>query len=465
MLVLFISLWIIAFILIYTDYKEQSTRWGSAIAFFSGFAGLGVFLRESVIPGLNNSGFKDFIFFITSFGFTLSYQMAPYALMMYGITYSGLFKRYKKFLRIAFIIFIIPVAIMYIIFPFVPEYKPSYTILSLWVVPYILTANFLLIYSYVLEKNQRIKHQRLLVCILITPTTLFSMMTNFIFGIFMISDIWRYNAITIAATFVLFVIASLKYGVMGVKLKFEKYRINSAMKAMTSGVSIINHTMKNEILKISMCAENVKSDENISKREICEDMQNILDSAKHMLTMVGRIQEQTKEIALQENHNNLGEVIDYSVQMVKPLFEKKGISLKRDYDYNIDIMCDRVQLVEVLNNILKNSIEAVTFKGEISIYTFKNKNNVILTIVDNGEGISKEDIPYVFDPFFSTKKLTMNFGLGLSYCYNVMQKHGGTLEIKSEENTGTSVILKFNPKKIISSANGLIQREVVNGKY
>jgi phosphoglycerate-specific signal transduction histidine kinase len=56
-----------------------------------------------------------------------------------------------------------------------------------------------------------------------------------------------------------------------------------------------------------------------------------------------------------------------------------------------------------------------------------------------GHGITKENLPYVNDPFFTTKKRTLNFGLGLSYCYNVMQKHKGDLTIQSEKDKVTTI--------------------------
>ena len=79
---------------------------------------------------------------------------------------------------------------------------------------------------------------------------------------------------------------------------------------------------------------------------------------------------------------------------------------------------------------------------------FLSKKHLVIAIEDTGTGISSKNLPHVLDPFFSTKKSSQNFGLGLPYCYNVMQKHQGMLEISSEPGKGTTVFLLFPKKRV-----------------
>lgn len=65
--------------------------------------------------------------------------------------------------------------------------------------------------------------------------------------------------------------------------------------------------------------------------------------------------------------------------------------------------------------------------------------------------------------FFSTKKSKTNFGLGLSYCFNVMQQHGGSLEIGSKSNSGTNVSIVFPKTKAISFVDNLFKRSFTDG--
>lgn len=113
------------------------------------------------------------------------------------------------------------------------------------------------------------------------------------------------------------------------------------------------------------------------------------------------------------------------------------------------MLCDAILLKEVIYNILRNAIDAIEVDGHIEIGIIQSGKYFILEISDNGCGISKQNLPHVVSPYFSTKKNAFNFGLGLSYCCNVMQKHGGLLEIESIEDKGTKVFLKFPAKKLL----------------
>lgn len=473
MIWLVLSLWTLAIILIVTDFKIETTRWASMVAFFSGVGGFSAVWEEDIIPlikqnyVISQATEQDLYTLVAVFS-AISHYLAPFVMLWYGLVFANILpKRWKKLI---FVLLLVPSIFSFFYYPYVSntfktplERLEYFRSLSVWTIPYIFVSSFLIVYSTIKERNPALKRIKVINCLIVAPFVTIAGITNFILRDFGIDNTWRYNTVFIVIQFVIFMVFAAKYGVLGVKLKFEKLRIDSAMKAMTSGTSIINHTIKNEILKISMCAENVKSGDNISRQEIVEDMQVILDSTKHMLTMVNRIQEQTKDILLEETQCSISELIDHALQMSRPVCENKGIEIIRNYDSNIDIVCDRVHIIEVLNNIIKNSVEAIRTNGRINIYTQRNKKNVFLIIEDNGAGISKEDFQYVFDPFFSTKKLTLNFGLGLSYCYNVMQKHGGTLELKSEENVGTSVILKFNPRKVVNMTPYISRKGVVSG--
>ena len=118
---------------------------------------------------------------------------------------------------------------------------------------------------------------------------------------------------------------------------------------------------------------------------------------------------------------------------------------------------------EVLHNIFKNAVEAMDSVGKLEIKLVEDKNRISIAINDTGCGISKENLPHVFAPFFSTKKTDTNFGLGLSYCFNVMHQHGGNLEIISEKNIGTTVSIIFPRAKAVSISESAYKGSCVNG--
>jgi signal transduction histidine kinase len=94
----------------------------------------------------------------------------------------------------------------------------------------------------------------------------------------------------------------------------------------------------------------------------------------------------------------------------------------------------------VFNNLIRNAVDAVEREvGMLSIRIYETKSNLLIAFSDNGRGMTKEVIDKIFDPFFSTKSRDHNFGLGLSYCYLVMKKHGGKIDVVSKPGTGTTI--------------------------
>ena len=90
--------------------------------------------------------------------------------------------------------------------------------------------------------------------------------------------------------------------------------------------------------------------------------------------------------------------------------------------------------------MLVNASEAAHENGEITIKT-KNPDDdtVNFEISDNGLGIAPEDIPHIFEPFFSTKQDASGIGLGLAIVHGIVQNHKGKIQVKSEPGCGTTI--------------------------
>jgi signal transduction histidine kinase len=262
-------------------------------------------------------------------------------------------------------------------------------------------------------------------------------------------EAWRYNTLVVIIQFVLIVAISLKYGFLGVRLRVEKRRLDSTLRALTSGAQIINHSIKNEVGKISLYADRIDSyAESTDQPGLREDASVLIQSSQHILDMMNRIQGQLRDIVLQEETIKPSQVITQVIQTLAPYATKQQVDVMTELDESLQLNCDPVQLREILTNLCMNAFEAMKTGGTLRLQLFLSKKHLVIAVEDTGTGISKENLPHVFDPFFSTKKTTQNFGLGLSYCYNVMQKHQGMLEISSELTKGTTVFLLFPKKRV-----------------
>ncbi|MGD8190443.1 sensor histidine kinase [Brevibacillus ginsengisoli] len=448
-----LAIWVFGLLILFTDPTRTSTRWASATALIGG---LGFF--SEVIEQLfymNNTYFAQHpilntcvLILIISASF-LCQTGLPYAFLMFAIHSSDFLSRRIQ-TRIQYAA-LLPLLAMLLVSPIYPALKFNYWLMISWVIPYFLCSCTLLIYLYRTEKDPLLKRSRLLNNILmILPLSLvFTFL--YIMRLFDNYEAWRYNTLVVGIQSILFVIISVKYGLLGVRLKLEKRRMDSTFRAMTSGTSIINHTIKNELGKITLFADRIQSYADESKQaEMREDMQILLQSTQNILAMVNRIQGQIQDIVLKESVVSLSEIIDRVAHDLKPYTERYQINLTSNLSDSFMLRCDPVHIREVLTNLCMNSMEAMKSGGSITLSAYPSRKQLILSVADNGSGIAKENLPYVLDPFFSTKKQQgKNFGLGLTYCYNVMQKHQGSLEIHSVKNEGTTVYLFFPMKRLI----------------
>ena len=97
-------------------------------------------------------------------------------------------------------------------------------------------------------------------------------------------------------------------------------------------------------------------------------------------------------------------------------------------------------LKQVFINLILNAIEILPKKGEISVSTFKSKEEdyVVVEVKDNGPGIPEHVLPRIFDPFFTTKSKRKGTGLGLSVSKGILSKLGGYIKAESKAGEGAS---------------------------
>lgn len=122
---------------------------------------------------------------------------------------------------------------------------------------------------------------------------------------------------------------------------------------------------------------------------------------------------------------------------------KYKTTLTRSYQPIPMINCYPRQLNQVIMNLLMNAAQAIEKMGEIEIGTRDLGNEIEFTVRDTGHGIPMEILPRIFDPFFTTKDVGKGTGLGLNLVYNIVRKHKGTIEVKSETGKGTTFFIRL----------------------
>ena len=127
---------------------------------------------------------------------------------------------------------------------------------------------------------------------------------------------------------------------------------------------------------------------------------------------------------------DLHESIESVLAFLDPKIEPEVV-VTRKYDYSLPRLraCSN-ELNQVWLNLIDNAIAAVGEQGQIWVRTFRENNEAIVEIADNGFGISPEIQPYIFEPFFSTKEVGEGTGLGLHIAHRIIvELHGGVIDI------------------------------------
>jgi len=106
---------------------------------------------------------------------------------------------------------------------------------------------------------------------------------------------------------------------------------------------------------------------------------------------------------------------------------------------------------QAIMNLILNGVQAMEgSNGVLTVRAREDRDNrsLVIAVEDTGCGISKEDLPRIFDPFFSTKEVDRGTGLGLYVTYGIIKKHGGTVSVSSEPGAGTKFVVTLPTEQL-----------------
>lgn len=122
---------------------------------------------------------------------------------------------------------------------------------------------------------------------------------------------------------------------------------------------------------------------------------------------------------------------------------KHCVTVEKNYTAQGEICCDAQALGQVILNLVVNAAQAVGEQGIIRISTQATGERYVVSVADNGCGISPENLSRIFEPFFTTKEVGVGTGLGLSMCFHLVKQNGGDIRVESEVGHGTTFYVEF----------------------
>lgn len=206
------------------------------------------------------------------------------------------------------------------------------------------------------------------------------------------------------------------------------------LSAIGKMASYFLHEIKNPLVTIGGFAKRIMEEEDISV--IHRDANIIFKEIRKMEQILNKLSNLTLLAPVKIERVNLKEIINEVIDIFQLEFVRKQIEVVMNINEDIYIKAEKVQIFEILFNLISNSIESMN-KGTIRISAELKGATLKLSVQDTGKGIAPEDLPHVTEPFYSTKK--GGFGLGLFIVSNIVENYGGKMEITSIENQGTTV--------------------------
>ena len=143
---------------------------------------------------------------------------------------------------------------------------------------------------------------------------------------------------------------------------------------------------------------------------------------------------------------NVHELLEKCIMLSQHKLQLQNIQIRAEPEEKMpSVWGDFNQIQQCVINLIFNAIDAMPDGGSLTIGSLfrKVKNMAEIKVEDTGSGISKEDLPHIFDPFYSTKTEGKGLGLGLSTVHGIIDRHMGSIDVKSKQGEGTTVIINL----------------------
>ena len=386
----------------------------------------------------------------------LAYSFPAPAAIIMGLYFYGLNNKNPKLMSLFIkVVWIVPVILSFVYHPlrFTTHQAGDQTfwlIYSIYNIGLSIVLMALMFIGIKIENSVTVKRQKIILCAGILPPMIYVLITIYIVHLFNMGDwfkAWQWNAVIVAVCLFFFVIMAFRSGFLGLKLSVDVYKWDSDMSIAGKGSDYTSHMLKNQTSKMEMCLENLATGlASGDSEELLEEVAILSRSIASLKNYVERMKRHSQEIRIQQESCRVTDLLSDAIPTA--LLESKAIVLNNIIDENVFILCDKSHMTEVFSNIIINAIESIRENGVIEISDEYNKSAYFLRFKDDGEGMNEETMNKMFSPYFTTKNTERNFGLGLSYCKNVVRKHSGIISGKCDNGNGATITISFPSKRV-----------------
>lgn len=208
-------------------------------------------------------------------------------------------------------------------------------------------------------------------------------------------------------------------------------------------IANVSHDLRTPLTLISGYAEVMRD---LPGENNSENAQIIIDETKRLTTLVNDVLDTSKlQSGIHEINTtrfNLTSSIDKVINRVNELVRVQGYTIKFNFDQDISIEADEIKISQAFYNLLTNAINYTGEDKKVSVKQIVNEREVRIEVTDSGEGISQENLPYIWDRYYKVsrnhKRAVTGSGLGLSIVKSIISLHNGHYGVISSVGSGST---------------------------
>jgi two-component system, NtrC family, sensor kinase len=198
--------------------------------------------------------------------------------------------------------------------------------------------------------------------------------------------------------------------------------------------SMVAHDLRSPLTAIKNASFYFHRKDNFKEDQTFQKIVGLIDEGlDNASKIVDDLLDYSRDIVLEKQNVNLKEFISNSLSFSRLV---NNIHLINSVSGSIQVNVDQHKMKRVIINLVNNAVDAMPEGGEINIQSSVKEDSVQISIIDNGKGISKENLSKLWQPLFTTK--SRGIGLGLVICKRFVEAHGGQLDVESVEGKGST---------------------------
>lgn len=218
-------------------------------------------------------------------------------------------------------------------------------------------------------------------------------------------------------------------------------------KELKKSLEDISHQLKTPLTSILVILDNMIDDPTMdleTREDFIHDIKREISNIHFFIQTILKLSKfDVNTIHFVKKENRVEEMVKEAIKNVSSLCDLKNVTISLKGEKEIFMTCDFHWEVEAITNILKNCIDHSFNDSEIAIAFEKNSIYTKITITDHGEGISKKDLPHIFERFYKGENATNeSVGIGLSLAKTIIEEDNGTISVTSSSK-GTEFMIKY----------------------